>query len=45
MVTMLNDMKDFCCLDLKWSVKFCFYNEFSSNIFEFIYDPPLGLAR
>ena len=29
-VTMLNDMKDFCCLDLKCSV--LFYIEFLSNV-------------
>ena len=37
-VTMLNDMKDFCHLDLKCSVK-C-----SSNMFEFACDPLHGLA-
>ena len=56
MVIMLNDMKKFCCLDLKCSVlfynflldlnSFCWLNKvFSSNIFEFICDPLHGLAR
>ena len=40
-VAMFNDMKDFCCLDLKSSVTFCF----SSNMFEFISDPLHRLAR
>ena len=41
---MLNDVKDFCCLELKCSVMFFFNIEFSSKMFEFICDPLHGLA-
>ena len=27
-ITLLNDIKDFCCLDLKRSVMFCFTSNF-----------------
>ena len=42
-VTMLNDINDFCCLDLQCSVVVVlFYVEFPLNMFEFICDPPHG---
>ena len=56
-VNVSNDMKDFCCLDLKHSM-FCLQHfvrfvhfffslkkVFSLNVFEFIFHPLQGLAR
>ena len=42
-ITLLNDIKDFCCLDLKRYV--LFYIEFSSNMLEFICNRLHGPAK
>ena len=31
-VTMLNDLKDFCCLDLEYSVMFCLHCIFTKYV-------------
>ena len=39
-VTMLNDMKDFCCLDLKCSAMFCFtlnFHRICLNLFAILF--------
>ena len=43
-VTLLNDMKGFCCLDLKFSVMFCLTSNFH-QIYLNLCDPLHGLPR